>query len=91
MTRAGLQSNWGQLSSLPEAGGTPEVQLRRSRLLRWNGRMDNPIQVGEEPILGGGVGSGGIKASPPHDQASTSPPPLAFHDPILLISRSTAP
>ena len=59
--------------------------------MKWNGRMDNPGQEGDGPILGEGVGQGGFKAPPPHTQAGTSPPPLALHDPILLISGSNTP
>ena len=80
----------GKLSCLSEARGAPEVQLRRSRPLRKNGRMDDSSQV-EEPILGEGVGQGGIKVPPLHTQAGTGSPPLALHNPILLTSGSTAP
>ena len=81
----------GQLSCLHEARGAPEVPLKGIRPMRWNGRMDNPRWGGDRTCLGEGVGWGGIKAPPLHAQASTSPPPLAFHDPILLMSSSSTP
>ena len=81
----------GQLRCLPEARGAPDVWLRRSRSLRWNSRIDYPSWVGEEPILGEGVGWCGNNAPPLHAQASTSRTPLSLHDPVLLMSSSTTP
>ena len=49
------------------------------------------VREGDRPVLGEGTGQGGIKAPPPHTQASTSPPPLALHNPILLTNSFTVP
>ena len=64
-----------QLSCLLESRGTLKAWLRRRRALRWRSRTDYPSQIGEEPILGEGVGQGGIKAPPHHAWASAGPPP----------------
>ena len=91
MTRASLQGK----------GGPTELPSRSQRC-SWGLEQDDPtLEVtwqnrwswwgGEEPVLGKGVGQGGIKAPPLHAQASTDLPSLAFHDPILLMSSFTTP
>ena len=80
----------GQLRYFPGARGTPKAQLKGIRPMMWNGGMDNP-SWGDRPGLGEGVGWGGIKAAPPHAKAGASPPPLALHNSVLLISNSTTP
>ena len=64
----------GQLTCLPEAEGTPGVQLRRSRFLRWNDRMDDPHWV-QELVLGKKWVEVAPKPLPLHAQASAGPPP----------------
>ena len=80
-----------QLSYLQDTRDTPKAQLKGIGPVKWNGRMDDPGQEGDGPILGEGVGQGGIKAPPLHAQAGIRPPPLALHNPILLMNCSTAP
>ena len=77
-------------ADLPSStGSTPEAQLMGIRPMRWNSTVNDPSLEGDGPSLGKGVGKGGIKAPSPHVQASTSPPPIALHDPILLMSDCT--
>ena len=52
MTRAGLWSKRGPADCLPEARGTPEVQLKGIRPVRWIGRTDDPSWEEMDPVQG---------------------------------------
>ena len=59
--------------------------------MKWNSRTDDTGQEGDGPILGEGFSQGDIKATHPHAQAGASPPSLALHSPMPLISGFTDP
>ena len=78
----------GQLNCFLGARGTPKI-WKKTKPLRENNGKDVPGQVGEEPILGEGVGQGSGKAPPLHGQAGASPLPLSLHNPILMNGSAT--
>ena len=91
MTRGGLWSERGS-AELPS-----RCQRYSQGLVEEEQALEVEQQNGQsklgrrKPILGEGMGWGGIRAPPLHIQTSTSPPPLALHNPILLMIISTAP